>query len=166
MEYKTIAFTSDYDRESFTCGKAPLDSYLKNQLSQDIKKRLCVGFILPEDETAIIRGYYTLASASIPKSQIPNDVAKKFPYPDLPAPLIGRLAVNELYMRQGLGELLLMDALFRSFMVSESQQGSIAVIVDPIDEQATSFYKKYDFIALSDSKRMFLPMATIKELFQ
>jgi hypothetical protein len=69
-------------------------------------------------------------------------------------------------MRQGLGELLLMDALFRSFMVSESQQGSIAVIVDPIDEQATSFYKKYDFIALSDSKRMFLPMATIKELFQ
>jgi ribosomal protein S18 acetylase RimI-like enzyme len=165
MEYKTVAFTSKYDRSSFSCGKAPLDSYLKTQLSQDINKRLCAGFILPDGET-IIKGYYTLASASIPKSQVPKEVSKKFPYPDLPATLIGRLAVNKSYMGQGLGELILMDALHRSFMVSESQQGSIAVIVDPIDDEATRFYKKYDFIALSESKRLFLPMATINELFK
>ena len=43
--------------------------------------------------------------------------------------------------------------------------GSIAVVVDPINKIAISFYKKYGFINLPDSKRMFLPMQTIKQLF-
>ncbi len=58
-----------------------------------------------------------------------------------------------------------MDALYRSLIVSETQKGSIAVIVDPIDPSAISFYSNYGFIALLESNRMFLPMATIKDLF-
>jgi hypothetical protein len=42
---------------------------------------------------------------------------------------------------------------------------SFAVIVDPIDDEAVSFYEKYDFIQLPDSKRMMLAMSTMKSLF-
>jgi hypothetical protein len=40
---------------------------------------------------------------------------------------------------------------------------SHAIVVDPIDEQAANFYKKYGFLAL-DSGRMFLPMKSVQEL--
>ena len=43
--------------------------------------------------------------------------------------------------------------------------GSFAVIVDPLDNDAESFYIKYGFIKLPDSGRIFLPMLTIKSLF-
>jgi hypothetical protein len=42
----------------------------------------------------------------------------------------------------------------------------MAVIVDPIDNNAISFYKKYGFIELPDSGKMFLPMTTISKLFK
>lgn len=52
----------------------------------------------------------------------------------------------------------------RSYEVSKSI-GSFAVVVDPIDEDTIRFYDKYGFIKLADSGKMFLPMNTIKTLF-
>lgn len=52
--------------------------------------------------------------------------------------------------------MILMDALKRSYFTSK-QVGSMAVIIDPLDEEAVKFYRKYDFILLPDSGKMFLP---------
>jgi hypothetical protein len=41
----------------------------------------------------------------------------------------------------------------------------MAVVVDPIDEDAVRFYQKYGFILLPDSGKMFLPMNIIARLF-
>lgn len=60
---------------------------------------------------------------------------------------------------------MLLDALKRSYEISENI-GSFAVVVDPIDENAARFYDKYGFIKLPDSGKMFLPMNTIKTVFQ
>ena len=79
---------------------------------------------------------------------------------------MGRLAVGEKYKGQKIGELLLLDALKRSYDVSKKSIGSMAVIVDPIDHEAFSFYKKYGFIELPDSGKMFLTMKTIGLLFE
>ena len=97
---------------------------------------------------------------------LPEDIRKKLSasYNDLPATLVGRLAVDLNYQGQGLGELLLVDALNRSLAVSR-EIGSMAVIVDPIDEEALNFYKKFGFMLLPDSGKMFLPMAAVAELF-
>jgi hypothetical protein len=42
----------------------------------------------------------------------------------------------------------------------------MCVIVDPIDDNATQFYKKFGFVLLPDSGKMFIPMLTIGELFK
>jgi hypothetical protein len=42
---------------------------------------------------------------------------------------------------------------------------SFAIIVDPLDKEAQKFYKKYGFIDLPDSGKMFLPMKTVNQLF-
>ena len=46
------------------------------------------------------------------------------------------------------------------------QIASAAVIVDAKDEKAFTFYAGFGFIAFPDSpKRLFLPMATIEQLY-
>lgn len=67
---------------------------------------------------------------------------------------------------KGLGELLLLDALKRSYKVSQAQIRSMAIVVDPLHEDAEAFYRKYDFISLPDSRKMFLPMQSIVPLFK
>ena len=165
MHSLLVLLNSSQKKKSFSCGKEMLDNYLRNQAKQDVKRKLSACFILA-DENNNIRGYYTLSNAAIPRDLLPEDLRKKLPasYQDLPATLLGRLAIDRTCQGQRLGQHLLMDALKRSFEVSE-KIGSMAVIVDPIDEAATKFYQKFGFIPLPDSGKMFLSMATLSELF-
>ena len=164
MSYLTIPLNTAHNKQKFSCGNTLLDNYLQKQAKQDVKRHLSACFVLVENE--LIIGYYTLSNASIERESVAESFRKKLPqsYHNIPTTLLGRLAVDEKYKGKGYGELLLIDALKRSYDISTSI-GSIAVIVDPIDEQAKKFYAKYGFILLLDSKKMFLPMKTIAELF-
>jgi GNAT superfamily N-acetyltransferase len=166
MTFLTEILQTSHKKELFSCGKSMLDDYLHHQASQDIRKKLSVCFVMPDMENDFIKGYYTLSNNSIPPEMIPDDIRRKLPksYSTLPTTLLGRLAVDSKYHGTGLGRLLLIDALHRSFEAAKSI-GSIAVVVDPIDLEAEGFYKKYGFILLPDSKKMFLPMKTISFLF-
>ena len=167
MSYLTVPLSSTHKKEFFNCGVQLLDDYLKRQAKQDVKRKLSACFVLP-GEADLIKGYYTLSSSSVHSSVLPEDVIKKLPpsYVGLPMTLLGRLAVDSSFKGQRLGELLLIDALRRSYITSVESVGSMAVIVDPIDENAAKFYSKYDFILLPDSGKMFLTMTTISSLFK
>lgn len=93
-------------------------------------------------------------------------IQKKLPksYNVIPTTLLGRLAIDKKYQGQGLGKILLIDALKRCFEIAQ-EIGSFAVIVDPKDKEAEKFVEKYDVIRLPDSKKMFLAIKTLQELF-
>jgi len=83
----------------------------------------------------------------------------------VPATLIGRLAVSTAFRGQRHGETLLMDALYRILQHSR-EVASACAIVDAIDDAAIAFYRKYGFLDLPTiSRRLFLPIGTIKALF-
>lgn len=166
MIYLTRLLLPTDNRKCFSCEKPALDEYIRKQVSQDIKRKLSVCFILPGDNDKII-GYYTLSNISIQQIEVPEEIRKKMPgsYTELPATLLGRLAVDSHFRGRRIGELLLLDALKRSFDVSKESIGSLAVVAHPIDNLAESFYKKYGFIKLPDSGKLFLPMKTIGKLF-
>lgn len=146
-----------HNRENFDCGKELLNNYLKTQAGQDIKRKLSACFVLSEKGTNTIQGYYTLSNNSIPLSSFPEKIQKKLPksYTSIPTTLLGRLAIGKNHQGKGIGKILLIDALKKSYEISQ-EIGSYAVVVDPIDEEAEEFYKKYDFIKLPDSKKMFI----------
>lgn len=166
MNYLTSPLKSSHKKKDFSCEKDSLDRYIKEQASQDVKRKLSACFVLEGDNDSI-KGYYTLSGSSVKKELVPDDVRKKMPgaYHDLPVTLLGRLAVDVRCRNQGLGEALLMDALERSCHNAEIV-GSIAVIVDPLDVSAVNFYCRYGFIPLPDSEKMFLSMKTIEQLFR
>jgi predicted GNAT family N-acyltransferase len=155
-----------HDRVAFSCGVEALDAYLHKQAAQDLKKRAAVPFVITPDGKTIA-GYYTLSQYAVQLDAIPPEVAKKLPrYPLVPATLLGRLAVSTAFRGQGLGEMLLMDALHRALRHSR-EMASAGVVVDAKDAAAFAFYKKYGFLELPKvERRLFLPMGTIEELFR
>lgn len=155
-----------HKRNDFDCGNELLDNYLKTQAGQDLKKKLAVCFVLSDPKTHNICGYYTLSNSSIPLNSFPEPIRKKFPrsYTSIPATLLGRLAIDQAHQGKGIGKVLLIDALKRSWEASK-ELGSFAVVVDPIDEAAETFYATYDFIKLPDSGKMFIAIKTLAKLF-
>jgi GNAT superfamily N-acetyltransferase len=164
-DYISAPLSSSHNRKSFSCGKSPLDEYFHKQVSQDIKRKIAVCFVLEADKREV-KGYYTLSSEGIPRKDVPETVQNKMPraYASLPVTLLGRLAVDQNWQGKGIGKALLIDALKRAHEASH-EVGSIAVVVDPIDKEAEEFYASFDFIKLPTSGRMFLPMKTIARLF-
>lgn len=150
------------DRAKFTCGIEALDRYFRTQVSQDIKRRVSACFVA-NDSMGQIAGYYTLASASVLLSELPETLAKKLPrYPSVPAVRMGRLAVSEIFKGKGLGAALLADALRRA---ATAEIAAYALVVDAKDVFAAGFYAHHGLIALpAQPLFLFLPLATVKSL--
>lgn len=155
-----------HNREAFSCGVEELDHYLHHHASQDARRRVATVWILYDTEDGSVAGYYTLSAFTVEPTSLSPQIARKLPrYPALPAMLIGRLAVALSHRGQGLGEILLVDALHRALQLSR-QLGSIAVIVEAKDDNAAAFYEHYDFLRYeNDPKHLYLPMQTIARMF-
>lgn len=148
-----------HDRAAFDCGSEPLNRYLREHATQDIRRRVAACFVALA-EGRRIAGYYTLAAASLLLADLPPSTGKKLPrYPSVPAVRLGRLAVDQAFKGQGLGSALLADALERA---ARSEIAAFALVVDAKDEVAAAFYRHHGFIALPDSPlTLFLPLATV-----
>lgn len=155
-----------HDRAAFSCGQERLDTYLKQQASQDVRKRVAAVYVITPDGK-IVAGYYTLSQYAVDAGVLPEEVARKLrvpKYDKLPATLLGRLARDEQFRGYGLGEILLMGALKRALEHSRNI-ASLAVVVDAKDEKTAEFYRSYGFIKLPDHyHRLFIPMRTVDEM--
>ncbi|MHB8838167.1 MAG: GNAT family N-acetyltransferase [Gemmatimonadaceae bacterium] len=148
-----------HDRAAFACGKEPLDRYLHEQASQDIKKRAAAVFVARRTDSTRVLGYYSLSQLSVRLEAVPDALRKRLPrYPDVPVTLLGRLAIDESAQRTGLGTLLLGDACRRTVNVSK-EVASTGLLVDAIDEEAVVFYQKFGFVRFTEAvNRLYLPM--------
>lgn len=165
LEYRVEPLGAMHERSGFQSGVPELDRYLHHQAGQDARRKATAAFVLVDSQGAIA-GYYTLSSSTIQVAEFPEAIARKLPrYPVLPATLLGRLAVSQTHQGKSLGRFLLMDALYRSCR-NTSEVGSVAVVVDALDENARAFYLYHDFIQLRDSPyRLFRAMADIAKAF-
>jgi len=149
-------------RAGFQCGVEALDRYLKKQAKQDIKCRISRVFVatMPDNSKAVM-GYYTLSTLSIELNQLPEKLARKLPKHPVPAALIGRLATCNAAQGQGIGKLLIADAIKRTLAVSD-QIAIYAMVVDAINDNAKGFFEQFGFTRLSDdSTRLFLPLKSV-----
>ena len=160
-----LAFDSKlHDRADFSCGAAELDRYLREHASQDIKHDVARVFVAVRPETTTVCGYYSLSATSFLRDELPVEQARKLPRYPVPAVLLGRLAVDRDYQGAGLGEFLLMDAVYRTLLATQVMAVH-AMVVEAKDAAAAKFYRKYGFLDFpNNTQRLFLPMATIRQL--
>lgn len=154
-----------HKRDNFDCSVESLNKYIKKLASQDLKRKAATVFVLIDSIEANVIAYYTLSSFSIELTEIEPKLAKKLPrYPLLPATMLGRLAVDKKYKGKGLGQLMLVDGMKKSYQASK-QIASVALLVEAIDERAAEFYQKFGFMNFQSSRqRLYLPMKTIEKI--
>jgi predicted GNAT family N-acyltransferase len=153
LSYKIEILSDKHDRSSFDCGAEPLDRYLKQQSSQDLKRGLAVVYAAREINAVHfeVAAYYTLSATGILSDDVPNDLRRKMPrYRTLPASLLGRLAVDLRHRSNKLGKLLLYDAFIKSL---QSSLGWSLFVTDAKDDTARSFYEHFGFRSLNDTPR-------------
>ena len=156
--FRIEALTTVHARKSFSSGSAPLDRYLHDLATQDIKRRISNCFVAIDD-AGVIAGYYTLAAASFPLTELSAEETKRLPrYAVLPAGLIGRLAVDRRFRGKRRGGALVMDATVRA---ARAEPAIFALVVDAKDEKAAGFYQHLGFRRFtSKPASLFLPIAT------
>jgi len=155
--------TARHDCVHFSSGNDTLDEYLRERASQDVRRSVASVFCLVGVDTSEVIGFYTLSAASVRLIDLPGSLGRRLPrYPDVPAYLLGRLAVDLTYQGQGLGEFLLVDAFRRA---SGSEIAAVGVLVDAMDESAASFYRGYGFEPLPGrAHRLLLSMKKVQKL--
>jgi ribosomal protein S18 acetylase RimI-like enzyme len=152
--YCIEALTPAHDRTGFASGVEPLDRYFREQVSQDVRRRVTACYVAVDNATRRIVGYYTLAAGSIPLAEVPEPLAKRLPrYQAVPVARLGRLAVQSDSRGQQLGAALLWDALLRA---SRSEVAVFALVVDAKDVQAAAFYLHHGFVAFGSLPHQFV----------
>jgi GNAT superfamily N-acetyltransferase len=153
----------EHDRAGFHCNVDTLDHYIHKQAGQDTKRGISRIFVVEQPgNSKDILGYYSLSTLSVKLSDLPENLAKKLPRHPIPAALIGRLAVSKQAQGNGIGKMLLIDAIHRTLSVSD-QIAIYAMIVDAVDDNARAFYEQYGFTCIKGSStRLFLPLKSFK----
>lgn len=158
---KIQALTGIRDRKGFDCGVEVLNFWLRQTALQHQAKGISRIFVaIASDaeeiesyhsagyvdigETSIL-GYFALTSAFVLSTDLTPELARRYPR-QIPVTRLGRLAVHSNLQGQGLGRLLLADAVTRSRNAALSV-GSAGIFVDAKNADAVRFYKRYGFIA-------------------
>lgn len=160
-----------HDRDSFTCGKPELDDYLKQIARRAAEVGTGRTWVAIDPATPPhtagrrpVLGYYTVAMHSVDVGVLPENRRAGLPRAQVPAALLGRLAVDMRHQGRGLGGFLLIDALRRISDAAE-HVAAHAVVLDAIDDDAKRFYERYGFLELTDNRlHLFLPMASVRQL--
>lgn len=151
-----------HDRSAFSCGQADLDAWLRRQAGQDERRNVARVFVAVDDDLGIV-GFYSLGAFSLAITDLPPALAHQLPrYEAIPAALIGRLARDVRVRGQGIGDLLMADAIAR-VLEAGTRLGIFAILVDAKDAHAAAFYQAFGFQTFpSRPDRMFLLTATAR----
>ena len=160
---KAIEPLGKHDRAAFSCGVASLDDWFRLRAGQDEKRNVARVFVAIDDQGGIV-GFYSLSSFTLTIADLPPDYAKRLPrYDAIPAALVGRLARDEKVRGEGIGELLLADAVRRVIGAARSL-AVFAIVVEATDENAAAFYRDFGFMPFPNRPlRLFMPASEAAE---
>jgi ribosomal protein S18 acetylase RimI-like enzyme len=148
-----------HDRSTFSCGVAALDDWFRHRAGQDQRRDVARVFVAIDDRFGVV-GFYSLSSFTFSITELSSEYARRFPrYDSIPAALIGRLARDMRVRGEGIGDLLLADAVRRILSAARSL-AVFAIVVDAKDDRAAEFYRDFGFEPFPGRPlRLFMPAA-------
>lgn len=154
-----------HQRKTFDCGNEALNNYLKLMANQQSQKDNSRTYILEDTiNKGRIVGFYTLSLTTVNLSSLPKHLQKKHPH-SYTAGLLARLAVDKRYAGKGFGSWLLVDALKKLLLASDTVWYPM-VMVDA-KEDAKYFYEQFGFCSFLDEKyKLFMSISDIRSSFE
>jgi GNAT superfamily N-acetyltransferase len=155
----------EHPRQRFDSGQREVDAWLRTKALQQQKKHLSVTRVLV-DERSSIAGYYTLATGQVDFGDLPTELTKQLPRRSLPVAILAWLGVSKDHQGQGLGRLLLAQALRDCYEAGETFAFT-AVILDCLNDDVKRWYQKWDFQELPGHPfRLFLSYRQLKAMME
>jgi GNAT superfamily N-acetyltransferase len=133
----------DHKIEGFDCGREELNRYLQRYAWQNQQAGAAQTYVGLVGDSVI--GHHTLAVGQVSREQAPARLTKGLARHPVPVMLLARLAVDRCWHGQGVGKALLKDAMQRTLQAAHIA-GIRAFAVHAKDEEARTFYQKFDFV--------------------
>lgn len=152
---RPLPIQNTHELDSFNCGEEVLDHWLKRRALKNEVLGASRTFVICSEQQVV--GYYALATGSVVLNEAPSKLKRNMPDP-IPVIILGRLAIDQTWQGQGIGQALLKDAVLRSLQVAQ-QVGVKALLVHALSESAKQFYLHQGFSESPlDNLKLFLPL--------
>lgn len=147
-----------------------MNTFLARFAVKHMKLGLSRTWVLPDTDgtqqtkKTPIATYYTLASATVTREEVPT--GKSLPGYPVPVVLLARLAVDNQFKGQCLGEKTLIPALRKSVELTDIGLPALGIVLDVLDNEALSFYNHYEiFDPFTDNPmRLFASMHMLRQI--
>jgi predicted N-acetyltransferase YhbS len=139
-----VLLTGEHTLGGFNCGKPALDDWLVRRALGNQAMGTSRTWVVTETGSAQVLAFYASSTSSVLRSTAPTPLGRNQPE-DIPAILLGRLAVDLKHERRGLGSALLKHFMLKAIEVANNV-GVRLVFVHAMDDEAREFYARYDFI--------------------
>lgn len=147
--------------KGFDCGVEALDEFLARYALKNDRLGIGRTFVAVDGEGSVA-GYFTLATAQVAFSEIPEESRARLPKYPIPAIRIARLAVGRSGQGRGVGRWLLSQAFMKIVRVAEVA-GLYFIIVDA-NESSRGFFERYGFRKFADKElSYFIPVETVRK---
>ncbi|MHB8296699.1 MAG: GNAT family N-acetyltransferase [Acidimicrobiales bacterium] len=136
--------TGEHVLAGFDCGKPALNDWLVRRSRGNQSAGTSRTWVVVEAGTRRVVAYYASSTASVLRSTAPRPFGRNQP-DEIPAILLGRMAVDHKHQGHGLGAALLKHFIAKAAQVS-GPVGVRLLLVHAKDAEAQGFYRHYGFV--------------------
>lgn len=162
--YESESLSDRHLLQMFDCGQDPLNDWLVSSAMHCQKNRTASTSVWHASGDQHVLAYYSLAGHLIERQELPPKLGRGSPN-QMPAILLARLAIDRTLQGQGLGGVLLAEALGQA-VAAVQRVAARFVLVDAIDEKAAAFYARYGFERIPGEMRLYRKISAIEKDLQ
>lgn len=141
-----VHLTAKHDTEDFYSGEETLDCWLRERALANMEASASRTYVVCPLGSRKVIGYYAICMGQIFSQEVIGSMRRNMPR-QIPAVILGRLAIDKQWQGKGLGKALLQDAVQRSARAAKEVSARL-LIVHTISSRAEDFYVHYGFTRL------------------
>jgi len=136
--------TSEHSLEGFDCGEPALNDWFTRRALGNQASGTSRTWVVTDEPAGMVVAYYASSTASVMRAAAPRRIARDQPT-ELPAILLGRLAVDSRHQGKGFAGAMLKHFTTKAIEVSENV-GVRLLLVHAKNDHAKAFYQHFGFI--------------------
>ena len=140
-----VLLTPAHDASTFESGEPALDDWLRKRALHNLRVAASRTYVSCVDADRIV-GFYALSMGHILAADTLGSMRRNMPL-NIPAVILGRLAIDRAWQGRGLGRALLADAVRRAKRAADEVSARL-IVVHAISDSAEDFYLRHGFVRL------------------
>jgi GNAT superfamily N-acetyltransferase len=138
--------TDAHNLAQFNSGETVLDEWLRARALGNLESGASRTYVICPKGSFDVIGFFSLSMGQILATEVVGSMRRNMPS-QIPAVVLGRLAIDRAWQGKGVGRALLAEVMRRSLRASEEVSARL-VIVHAISPAAENFYRHHGFTRL------------------